>query len=534
MRRWMQRVSIQIVAFVTIFLFYFVAFTNPISAAINQQINFQGKLTNPNGTNVTDGTYSIVFSMYTVASGGSAVWTETQGSVAVTDGIFQVALGSVTPLPGSVDFNSSSIYLGIKVGADAEMTPRVRFTAAPYAFNSEKLNGLASSAFGQITANNVYTGTNTIQGTNSSQFVVQNAGTQTLLVADTSAQRVAVGPAAVAANGVLTVGIDTTTASGGLYFGTDSNLYRSAANTLTTDGSLQIKGVTTLGTGTGTSTMQSWSSDTAFWINMPTTGPSGIGTGGPGANAWIGYASGAGNWLTDTVAGDIVYRNTGGKLLFGTTAGLSDMTVSDTNIQIGQSTTDAAAVLLTLDSYNNATDPTGINGATYYNSSLGRFRCYEGGAWKNCITQELATRSFVDTTSDVGVDANTTSYWDVAAQNNNSFPNITPSLTTKSVWVNVSAQLLSNGVADSDFSGRVERSIGATVAACGSGTTIGYFGSFTTNTGARKATSIQMLDSPATTSKVWYNVCSDAASVGVTVNITQINVTLFELDNSNL
>ena len=72
---------------------------NHTMAAINQQINFQGKLTNPDGTNVTNGTYSIVFSIYSVSSGGSAIWTETQGSVSITDGIFQVSLGSVSALP---------------------------------------------------------------------------------------------------------------------------------------------------------------------------------------------------------------------------------------------------------------------------------------------------------------------------------------------------------------------------------------------------------------------------------------------------
>lgn len=124
-------------------------------AAINPQINFQGKLTNTDGTNVTNGTYSIVFSIYTVASGGSNIWTETQSSVTVTDGIFRVALGSVTALPGSVDFNTNSLYLGIKVGADAEMTPRVQFTAAPYAFNSDRLGGLTSSGFVQLAPSSV-------------------------------------------------------------------------------------------------------------------------------------------------------------------------------------------------------------------------------------------------------------------------------------------------------------------------------------------------------------------------------------------
>lgn len=152
----------------SLFLFSFIhvdsSNTATAAAGINHQINFQGKLVNPNGTNVTDGSYSIVYSIYSVSSGGSAIWTETQ-TVTLSKGIFQVNLGSVTALPGSIDFNTDNIYLGIKVGADAEMTPRVQFTAVPQAFNSEKLNGLASSAFAQLAATQTFTGANTFQPT---------------------------------------------------------------------------------------------------------------------------------------------------------------------------------------------------------------------------------------------------------------------------------------------------------------------------------------------------------------------------------
>ncbi len=70
-------------------------------------------------------------------------------------------------------------------------------------------------------------------------------------------------------------------------------------------------------------------------------------------------------------------------------SGLNVFTANTTDkvIQIGSSTSDANAVIFGLDSYNNATDPTGaqaFNGAMYYNSSTNKFRCYENGAWSNC------------------------------------------------------------------------------------------------------------------------------------------------------
>ncbi len=111
------------------------------ATGINQQISFQGKVVNSNGTNVTNGSYTFVFRLYDVDTAGTHIWTESK-SLTVTDGIFQTNLGDTTALPGSVDFNTDNIYLGINFNADGEMSPRVRFTAAPYAFNAKKVGGL--------------------------------------------------------------------------------------------------------------------------------------------------------------------------------------------------------------------------------------------------------------------------------------------------------------------------------------------------------------------------------------------------------
>jgi|GEM_PF-2545818 len=147
-------------------------FAKNIKAAvgINGQINFQGKLVNTDGTNVTDGSRTIVFTLYDAASAGTQLWQESD-SVTTTDGIFRVALGGVTSL-STVDFNSDSIYLGIKVGADSEMTPRVRFAATPYAFNSQKVGGL------------------TITGTASTSFVFPSTSGGTVITTTQGSQTI--------------------------------------------------------------------------------------------------------------------------------------------------------------------------------------------------------------------------------------------------------------------------------------------------------------------------------------------------------
>jgi len=248
------------------------------SAAINPQINFQGKLTNTDGTNVTNGTYSIVFSIYTVPSSGTNVWTETQPSVTVTDGIFQVSLGSVTPLPGSVDFNSNALYLGVKVGADLEMNPRIQFTASPYAFNANQVGGLTSSQFVQL-AQSVQTDSSTTnasiginktgitakvmdlqrngstvfsvgndgatfiksQTDSATAFQVQSTGSVAIFGVDTSTKAVDIGSNITDTTQVLlqldsfdtyadTGTCGTTTNQGGLYYNTKTNAVRGCIN----------------------------------------------------------------------------------------------------------------------------------------------------------------------------------------------------------------------------------------------------------------------------------------------------------------
>jgi Phage Tail Collar Domain len=101
-----------------------------LAAAVPATVGYQGRLYDQNG-NPISGTLSVVFSLYPAASAGTAVWTETQ-SVTFADGYFTAQLGSVTAFPAST-FNGSVLYLGVKVGTDAEMTPRASVASVPYA-----------------------------------------------------------------------------------------------------------------------------------------------------------------------------------------------------------------------------------------------------------------------------------------------------------------------------------------------------------------------------------------------------------------
>jgi microcystin-dependent protein len=113
----------------SLFLLLLFLFT-PSYSQIPQLISYQGVLTDNSGNLVSDGNYNLTFNLYTVAVGGSSIWTETQ-SVTTSQGVFNVNLGSVTSF--TIGF-SSQYYLGVTVGG-VEMTPRTQLTSAAYAMN---------------------------------------------------------------------------------------------------------------------------------------------------------------------------------------------------------------------------------------------------------------------------------------------------------------------------------------------------------------------------------------------------------------
>jgi hypothetical protein len=103
---------------------------------VPQKISYQGMLTTSSGTPVQNGSYSFQFKLYTTASGGSALWTETQVGVSVSRGVFNVFLGSVTPF--NVSFNMPLFLEVITIGGPGileplTMLPRSEFTSSPYA-----------------------------------------------------------------------------------------------------------------------------------------------------------------------------------------------------------------------------------------------------------------------------------------------------------------------------------------------------------------------------------------------------------------
>jgi hypothetical protein len=100
-------------------------------AAVPLTFTQQGRLLNTDGTPVA-GPVRMIFAVYANSSDTTPVWTETQSNVALNNGAFSVQLGSVTAFPTTL-WTGASLYLGVTIGNDPEMTPREQITSVPYA-----------------------------------------------------------------------------------------------------------------------------------------------------------------------------------------------------------------------------------------------------------------------------------------------------------------------------------------------------------------------------------------------------------------
>ncbi len=235
------------------------AFSSSASAlqTVPYKMNFQGRLTDASGNAMPNGTYNMKFRIYDALTSGTQQWTETRANsattgVTVVNGLFSVQLGDVTSLPVAI-FTNQNLYFEIELptpgtatctGASCEsytegpMGPRNKLGTSAYAFNSDTLDGLDSTAFAAATGGTGYVQNQSgVQQATSSYWIsgtgradtaiitpilrptadgatalrIQNAsGASTLFTADTSGMQIIIGSTTngvtFSANGVAYVG----------------------------------------------------------------------------------------------------------------------------------------------------------------------------------------------------------------------------------------------------------------------------------------------------------------------------------------
>lgn len=244
------------IAAIGIAVFSLVGAISYVTAAtgINRQISFQGRVINVNGTNVSAGTYSFTFSLYSQSTGGTALWTETK-TLTVTDSVFGTYLGSTTPFPVDFDFNDDSLYLGINFNSDGEMEPRIRLSAVAQTFTGDKVNGLTvTSTTGTLTVPNSATiafgGDFTTQGTSTLTLITTAATNVTLPTSGTLATLAGVETLSNKTLGVTSINGDVTPV-GSVNLGTVGSRFNSLYVATLDATNLSVSTTSSLGTVSG-------------------------------------------------------------------------------------------------------------------------------------------------------------------------------------------------------------------------------------------------------------------------------------------
>lgn len=110
-------------------------------AQIPPALSYQGVLTEPGGEPKNDGSYAFVFRLYTVAEDGQAFWEESQ-MLDLKDGLFSATLGSIVPIGPQIAFDVP-YWLGVQVGTDAELVPRMPLASVAYSFRARHAEQIA-------------------------------------------------------------------------------------------------------------------------------------------------------------------------------------------------------------------------------------------------------------------------------------------------------------------------------------------------------------------------------------------------------
>ena len=117
-----------------------------VKAGYAKTLPFQGRLTNPDGTNVDDGSYNMTFRIFTCSDCKIAPsWTEAHtggNAVSVEDGVFNVLLGTIEDI--DLDFNSGTYYLEVQV-EDEILSPRRQIGGTGYSINTDNVTGVPGS-----------------------------------------------------------------------------------------------------------------------------------------------------------------------------------------------------------------------------------------------------------------------------------------------------------------------------------------------------------------------------------------------------
>lgn len=122
-------------------------------AQIPQTMNYQGRLEDNSGNPVSDGNYTIVFTIYDAATNGNSFWTETR-TVTTEDGFFNLTLGESTAINISTE---QQVWLNISIGGN-NLTPRTKLSGSLSSLSTKSIENTATAGNTVVTSINSSTG----------------------------------------------------------------------------------------------------------------------------------------------------------------------------------------------------------------------------------------------------------------------------------------------------------------------------------------------------------------------------------------
>ncbi len=393
----------------------------------------------------------------------------TTGGATVTSNGTLTASNGLTLTTGALNLIGTSGALtlsGLSASSISSGANNLILTAGNF---NTTATGINSTVVGQTTAAAGKFTTLTTTGVTD----LANAGASNITLATTGTGNVTVGNS---------TGTFALTSNGGLNVTTGGALTGIASlDTISTSGTA----LTFAGAGTISST-----STNGLTLDSGTTGNVNLGTGANAKTVAIGNTTGGTTLNLNSGTGNINFTVNG--------------TGSSGKVQIGNSGT-ATPDLLVLD--NGTADPTGVNGGMYYNSSTGKFRCFENSAWANCITppgtdiQHAASYDTDEALTNVA-----------ASQVTLGTVSVTPTAATGDIYVTGFAEVRSSNGTDQAFNLVIETTnncTGSTVGNASNTYTISSAGSTTIHFGNIRVSGIAV---DAGASAHPYSLCASTAT----------------------
>ncbi len=153
--------------------------------------NYQGVLRGGSGELLAAGSYNVGFNLYSVATGGSALWGRQYAVLLDSNGLFNVELddGAGTELiahstlPATIS-SSETLFLGLTVQGSTEIAPRQKLLAVPYAMRAGDVKAAAGdfTVSGSLYVNGGAVVDGTVQATSSLQVGKSSTGIATLSI----------------------------------------------------------------------------------------------------------------------------------------------------------------------------------------------------------------------------------------------------------------------------------------------------------------------------------------------------------------